>query len=94
VGVAVGDAMQRVGRLDRAHEVYGAAREQAIAIGARSTLVNALLGLAEVALLRGETPDAADVTLAQRLVAQLSLGRYAERLARIMAPPELARASS
>jgi hypothetical protein len=34
------------------------------------------------------------VTLAQRLVAELSLGRYAERLARITAPPELVRASS
>jgi tetratricopeptide (TPR) repeat protein len=94
VGVAVGDALQRVGRLDRAQEAYAGAREQAIAIGARSTLVGALLGLAEVAFLRGDTPDAADVTLTQRLVAELSLGRYAERLARIMAPPELARASS
>jgi len=94
VGVSVGDAMQRVGRFDRAHEAYAAAREQATAIGARSTLVGALVGLAEVAFVRGETPGAADVTLAQRLVAELSLGRYAERLARITAPPELVRASS
>jgi hypothetical protein len=56
VGVSVGDAMQRVGRFDRAHEAYAAAREQATAIGARSTLVGALVGLAEVAFVRARRP--------------------------------------
>ena len=94
VGVAMGDAMQRSGRLDRAHDAYAAARATALEIGARSALVGAIIGLAEVALARGEEPDVVEVTRAQRLVAEIRLGRYADRLARVAMPAPLAFASS
>jgi class 3 adenylate cyclase/tetratricopeptide (TPR) repeat protein len=86
VGVAMGDAMQRRGHLERAREAYGMARAVALEIGARSVLVGAILGLAEIGLLRDEAPDAADVVLAQRLFAEVQLGRYADRLARVSLP--------
>jgi hypothetical protein len=94
VGVAVGDVMQRRGRLDRAHEAYAAARASALEIGARSALVGAIIGLGEVAVLRGDAPDVADLERAQRLCDALRLGRYADRLARVTSPPALALASS
>jgi class 3 adenylate cyclase len=94
VGISMGDVMQRRGRLDRAHEAYAGARATALEVGARSVLVGAIMGLAEVAIARGEAPDMADVTRAQRLVADLRLGRYADRLARVSVPAPLAFASS
>jgi hypothetical protein len=94
VRVAVGDVMQRRGRLERAHEAYAAARATALEIGARSALVGAILGLAEVAVARGNTPDVADLERAQRLCDELRLGRYADRHARVTSPPPLALASS
>jgi hypothetical protein len=60
-------------------------------VGARSALVGASLGLAEVALASGETPDADDLARAQRLSDELKLGRYADRLARAAVPPTLLR---
>jgi class 3 adenylate cyclase len=94
VGVAVGDVMQRRGRLDRARDAYATARAVAMEIGARSALVGAILGLSEVAVARGEAPDAEDLARAQGLCDALRLGRYADRLARVTSPVPLARASS
>jgi hypothetical protein len=94
VGVAMGDVMQRVGRLDRARAAYEQALAVATEIGARSSIVGAVLGLAEVAVARGETPDARALDRAQRLCDELRLGRYADRLARAAAPTPLALASS
>jgi class 3 adenylate cyclase/tetratricopeptide (TPR) repeat protein len=94
VGVAIGDVMQRAGRLDRAREAYLAADAVAVEIGARSTLVGARLGLAEVAAARGETPDARQVAEAQLLCDELRLGRYAPRFVRLATPAPLALASS
>jgi class 3 adenylate cyclase/tetratricopeptide (TPR) repeat protein len=94
VGVAFGDVMQRRGRLERAHEAYSGARTVALEIGARSALVGAIIGLGEVALARGDVPDAGELERAQRLCAALHLGRYTDRLARVVSPPPLALASS
>jgi class 3 adenylate cyclase len=94
VCVAVGDVMQRRGKLDRAHAAYAAARAVALEIGARSALVGAILGLAEVAIARGDAVDVADLERAQPLCDGLRLGRYADRLARVTSPAPLALASS
>ena len=94
VGVAMGDVMQRRGRLDRAYEAYDAARTFAEAIGARSSLVGALIGLAEVATARGETPDAREIGRARRLCTELGLGRAHARLRRLPMPASLVAVSS
>jgi class 3 adenylate cyclase len=94
VGVAIGDVMQRRGRLERARESYVAARAVALEIGGRSTLVGALLGLGEVAVASGETPDAREIAQAQRLCDELRLGRQAPRFVRLATPAPLALASS
>ncbi len=94
VGVAVGDVMVRRGRLDDARDAYAAARTVALEIGARSALVGALIGLAETAAARGDAPDVASLEQAQRLCDSLGLGRYVERLARVLTPAPLALASS
>jgi tetratricopeptide (TPR) repeat protein len=90
IAVAMGDVRQRQGRLGEATEAYERGRSLALEVGARSALVGASLGLAEVALASGETPDADDLARAQRLSDELKLGRYADRLARATMPPALA----
>jgi hypothetical protein len=48
-----------------------------------------VLGLAAVAVTRGQTPPVGDLERADRLCAELRLGRYADRLARVakLQPP-------
>jgi tetratricopeptide (TPR) repeat protein len=89
VGIALGDVMRERGRLDRAHEAYDGARALARDIGARSAFIGAVLGLAAVAVTRGQTPPVGDLERADRLCAELRLGRYADRLARVakLQPP-------
>jgi class 3 adenylate cyclase/tetratricopeptide (TPR) repeat protein len=83
VGVSYGDVMQHLGRLDVAAGAYREAATAAEAIGSRSVLVAATIGLAEIAVTAGEEPDAGALERARALCAELGLGRYAARLARV-----------
>jgi len=89
VALAFGDVMQRVGRLDRAEQGYREAYGLATEIGARSLLVGAILGLAEIAERQRRAPDRRELERARRLCDEVGLGRYRPRLARML-PSETA----
>jgi class 3 adenylate cyclase/tetratricopeptide (TPR) repeat protein len=86
VGVAFGDVMTRLGRLDRALEAYVDAQATAEEIGARSALVGAILGQATIAIEHGLAPDHRAVARALAIADELGLARYRRRLARVPAP--------
>jgi class 3 adenylate cyclase/tetratricopeptide (TPR) repeat protein len=90
VGVAYGDAMQALGRLDVATTAYHEAAAIAETIGSRSSLVAATIGLAEVATKTGAPVDGLAIERARALCVELGLGRHAARLARVAPPAPVA----
>jgi len=94
VAVAFGDVMQRVGRLDRAEAAYRDGLATAETIGTRSVVVGTILGLAEIAVRRGELPDEAQVARAFALCDEVGLGRYRPRLESLPTSPGLVAAPS
>jgi len=85
VAVAYGDVMQRCGRPDRARAAYREAHALAMAIGARSALVGAVTGLAELAAGGADPVDPAAIAEARRVCEALSLRRSRARLDRLVA---------
>jgi tetratricopeptide (TPR) repeat protein len=84
VGVAVGDVMLRLDRLDEAARAFAQAMLLAETVGARSGLALALVGAAEVAARRGHAAER-DRLLARALepARALRLGRVLARAARL-----------
>ena len=75
---ARGDVLARLRRHDEALACYAEARAFAEEIGARSSLVAAIVGAAEVAVARGQTPR--ELERAHGVAEAAGLGRYRARL--------------
>jgi hypothetical protein len=90
VASLLGDIFVRLARLDEAARCFGEAIDAAEAIGARSLLVAADIGAAELAAIRGDAlARTRHLERAIGLATSLRLGRYLARAARLGTAPEL-----
>jgi tetratricopeptide (TPR) repeat protein len=95
MAAALGDLLLRLDQQDQAERAFAHALALAESIGARVTAAGANLGLAELAAVRGDRPDAARrLETVLPVLEELRLGRYLTRAARLLARDRTVRAGA